>query len=119
MKKTVCCGSGAEAFFPNSFETVRDDRLAEASQTGADMLVDVCHHCHNVFCDHESQYGFEVRNYASLVVEALGIEREDKFKKYKQWGDLNKILDDAQEYIGASPFSQVKIIEVLKETLNL
>jgi hypothetical protein len=118
-KGTVCCGSGAETFFPKSFETVRDDRLAEASQTGADILVDVCHHCHNVFCDHESPYGFEVRNYASLVAAALGIEREDKFKKYKQWGDLNRILDDAQEYSEISPFSQEKIIAVLKETLNL
>jgi Fe-S oxidoreductase len=118
-KKTVCCGSGAEAFFPNSFETVRDDRLAEASRSGADILVDVCHHCHNVFCEHESRYGFEVKNYASLVAEALGIEREDKFKKYKKWGDLKIILDDAEENISALPFSREKIIEVLKETLNL
>jgi Fe-S oxidoreductase len=120
-KKTVCCGSGAEAFFPNSFETVRDDRLAEASQTGAEVLVDVCHHCHNVFCDHESEYGFEVKNYAGLVAEALGIDREDKFKKYKQWGELNRILDDAEENIRASavPFSREKIIAVLKETFML
>ena len=95
---------------------MRDDRLAEASQTGAEVLVDVCHHCHNVFCDHESQYGFEVKNYASLVAESLSIEREDKFKKYKQWGDLNRILDDAQEFIGASPFSIEKIRNVLNET---
>ncbi len=111
----------AEDFFPNSFETVRDDRLAEAAQTGADILVDVCHHCHNVFCNKESENGFKVMNYASLVAEALGIEREDKFKKYKQWKDLNRILDDVEENIkiSASPFSQEKIIEVLKETLNL
>ena len=114
-KKTVCCGSGAEDYFPNSFETVRDDRLVEASQTGADMLVDVCHHCHNVFCSHESEYGFEVKNYVSLVAEALGIERVDKFKIYKQWGDLDKIMDDAQDYIGASPFSVDKIRNVLNE----
>ena len=118
-KNTVCCGSGAEDFFPNSFETVRDDRLAEASQTGADMLVDVCHHCHNVFCDHESEYGFEVKNYASLVAESLGIEREDKFKKYKRWKDLAMILADAKDNLKTSPFSREKIIKVLKETLNL
>ena len=116
-KKTFCCGSGAEAFFPNSFEAVRDDRLAEARKTGADVLVDVCHHCHNVFCDHESEYGFIVKNYASLVAESLGIGREDKFKKYKQWGDLNKILDDVEKNsaVSALPFSREKIIEVLKE----
>ena len=48
-KNTVCCGSGAEDYFPNSFKTIRDDRLAEAAQTHADIFVDVCHHCHNVF----------------------------------------------------------------------
>jgi Fe-S oxidoreductase len=120
-ENTVCCGSGAEAFFPSSFETMRDDRLAEARQTDADVLVDVCHHCHNVFCDHESEYGFIVKNYASLVAEALGVAREDKFKKYKQLGDLNRILDDVEKNtsISALPFSQEKIIEVLKETLDL
>jgi Fe-S oxidoreductase len=117
-EKTVCCGSGAEALFPKSFETVRDDRLTEARQTGADVLVDVCHHCHNVFCDHESEYGFIVKNYCSMVTEALGIAREDKFKKYKQWGDLNKILDDVEKNatVSAIPFSREKIIVVLKET---
>ncbi len=115
-KKTVCCGSGAEAFFPNSFEAVRDDRLLEASQTGAEMLVDVCHHCHNVFCNHEAEYGFEVKNYASLVAQALGIEREDKFKKYKQWRDLNRILEDAEDNMALLPFSKEKIIQILKET---
>ena len=120
-EKTVCCGSGAEAFFPNSFEAVRDDRLAEARQTGADVLVDVCHHCHNVFCDHESEYGFKVKNYASLVAEALGIDREDKFKKYKQWGDIDKILDDVKIKTNTSalPFSQEKIVEVIKQTFLL
>jgi Fe-S oxidoreductase len=110
--KTVC---------PASFETMRDNRLAEARQTGADVLVDVCHHCHNVFCGHESEYGFKVKNYVSLVAEALGIAREDKFKKYKQWKDLNRILDDVGKNIDIStlPFAQEKIIEVLKETFDL
>jgi Fe-S oxidoreductase len=120
-EKTVCCGSGAEAYFPRSFEAVRDDRLAEAKQTGAQVLVDVCHHCHNVFCDHETEYGFKVKNYASLVAEALGIEREDKFKKYKQWGEEARILADIVNNIDveALPFSQERIIEVLKEALGL
>ena len=120
-KKTVCCGSGAEAFFPDSFETVRDNRLAEARQTGAEVLVDVCHHCHNVFCDHETEYGFTVKNYVSLVAEALGIAREDKFKKYKQWKHLNRILDDVGKIIDIStlPFARERIIEVLKETFSL
>ena len=117
-EKTVCCGSGAEAFFPKSFETVRDDRLAEARQTGADVLVDVCHHCHNVFCNHESEYGFTVKNYASLVAEALGIVRKDKFKVYKQWGDIDRILTDTENNLSRLPFSIEKIKAVLIEIFS-
>ena len=58
-------------------------------------------------------------NYVSLVAEALGIEREDKFKKYKQWKDLGRILTDAEAYVEASPFSREKMIEVVKKTMNL
>ncbi len=76
---------------------------------------------HNVFCDHESEYGFTVKNYASLVAEALGIAREDKFKKYKQWGDLKRIMNNVEENatISAMTFSREKIIEVIKEAFNL
>ena len=97
---------------------MRDNRLAEARQTGADVLVDVCHHCHNVFCGHESEYGFKVKNYVSLVAEALGIAREDKFKLYKRWGDIDRILDDAEKNIAACPFSAEKIKTVLNETFS-
>ncbi len=58
--------------------------MMEASQTKADVLANVCHHCHNVFVGNEDKYNYSVKNYVSLVAEALGIEREDTFKKYKQ-----------------------------------
>ena len=58
-------------------------------------------------------------NYVSLVAEALGIEREDKFKKYKQWKDLDRILTDAEAYVETSPFSREKMIEVVKKMMNL
>ena len=82
------------------------------------VLVDVCHHCHNVFCDHESEYGFEVKNYAGLVADALGISRKDKFKLYKQWKDIDRIRIDAEKNIAVSPFSIEKITSVLNETFS-
>ena len=115
-KNTWCCGSGAVAYFPNSFEKVRDERLREAVQTGADALIDVCHYCHEVFIPAEQKYELSVTNYVSLVADALGIERQDKFKKYKHWGDLDKILDDAVNFIKESPYAHEKIIEVVEKT---
>ena len=112
-KNTVCCGSGAEDYFQNGFEAVRDDRMMEASQTNADVLVDVCHHCHNVFVSNEDKYNYSVKNYISLVAEALGIEREDTFKKYKQINNIDTILADIDKRIDKLPFTREKIIEAL------
>jgi len=113
-KNTSCCGSGAVTFFKESFDTVRKERMDEAAETKAELLVDVCHYCHEVFIDREQKYNYSVVNYVSLIAEALGIEREDKFKKYKQMNDVDKILDDAKDYIEQSTFSKDNIIEALK-----
>jgi len=44
--------------------------------------------------------------------------RKEKFKKYKQWGNLSRILEDAEKFIEESPYSREKIIEVLRKTLK-
>ncbi len=110
---TMCCGSGAVCWFPKSSDQFRRDRLKEAAQTGAKRLVTVCHYCGQTFAAEESQYEFSVTNYVNLVAEALGIRREDTFKRYAQWGNLERILKDADVYIAESPFERNRIIEVL------
>jgi heterodisulfide reductase subunit D len=55
-------------------------------------------------------------HYVSLAAEALGIEREDTFRKYTHWGNLDRILHDAAPLIRQSPFSRERIIEVLTQT---
>ena len=93
---------------------MRDERLNEASQTHAELLVDVCHYCHNLFVSQESKYQFSVTNYVNLVAEALGITREDKFKKYKQWREMDKIMEDAKTFIQSSPFPRRTIADAIQ-----
>ena len=111
---TSCCGSGAISWFSESCAQFREDRLQEADQTEAERLVTVCHHCNQTFSTEEPHYNFRVTNYVNLVAEAIGIRREDKCKKYTIWGNLERILKDADEYIAESPFKKDRIIEVLK-----
>ena len=115
-RDTLCCGSGAICWFPESCALIRKERLQEAAQTGAERLVTVCHYCNQTFAAHEAHYDFSVSNYVNLVAEAMGIHREDKFKKYSHWGDLERILKDADDYIAESPFDRERIIEVLQAT---
>ena len=74
----------------------------------------VCHYCNQTFAAEEADYDFSVTNYVSLVAEAMGIRREDKFKKYTLWGNLEQILRDAEDHIAKSPFERKRIVEVLQ-----
>jgi Fe-S oxidoreductase len=113
--ETICCGSGASCWFPESCTQIREKRLQEAANTRAERLVTVCHHCGQAFAAEESKYDFIVTNFVNLVAEAMGIKRDDTFKVYKQWGGLDLILKDAHEHIAASPYKRDRIIEVLQE----
>ena len=64
-----------------------------------ERLVTVCHYCNQTFAAEEAHYDFSVTNYVNLVAEAMGIRREDKFKKYILWGSPERILKDADEHI--------------------
>ncbi len=57
---------------------------------------------------------FTVTNYVNLVAEAMGIQRDDTFKKYALWRDLDRILDDANDCVEESPFEKERIIELLQ-----
>ena len=113
-RETVCCGSGAICWFPESSARIRKERLQDAAQTGAERLVTVCHYCNQTFAAEEAHYEFSVTNYVNLVAEAMGIRREDKFKKYTLWGSLERILKDSDGHMAESPFESERIIEVLR-----
>jgi len=44
----------------------------------------------------------------------MGIHRDDKFKRYALWRNLDRILKDADDHILESPFEKKRIIEVLR-----
>ena len=111
---TLCCGSGAICWYPESCARLREVRLQEAARTGAQRLVSICHYCGQTFAAEEQRFDFEVTNYVNLVAEAIGIKRDDKFKIYTHWGSMDRILEDASEYINTSPFDEKRIVEVLQ-----
>ncbi|MFZ7101454.1 MAG: (Fe-S)-binding protein [Peptococcaceae bacterium] len=114
----VCCGLGALNYAQEITEYMRDDRLKEAGETNAEILIDVCHACHKLFSGVEDSYNYEIINYVSLLAQALGIAREDKFKKYIQFHDLKKILGAAETNIAESPYSREEIVKAIKDTIS-
>ena len=63
----------------------------------------------------EKRFDFSITNYVSMVAKAIGIDRDDRFKRYMLWGDMGRILKDADDHILESPFKKERIVEVLQK----
>jgi Fe-S oxidoreductase len=96
------CGGGSLGLVPLAQEDVHQRLLESAKAAGVELLVLVYHGCHRVLCDAQGRYPFEVKNFTSVVVEALGLEpHEDLFQRYKLHLDVTKVIADAEPFIRA------------------
>ena len=82
--EAACCGSGAYTWFPSVGGEIRDERLAEASGTGADTLIDVCHYCHHVFLPEVERFDLASENWIHVLAHSLGVAREDDYAAWRR-----------------------------------
>jgi Fe-S oxidoreductase len=96
------CGGGSLGLVPLAQKDVHQHLLDSAQAAGVELLVLVYHGCHRVLCDAQGRYPFEVKNFTSVVAEALGLEpHEDLFQRYKLHLDVSKVVADAEPFIRA------------------
>lgn len=82
---------------PAVVEAALDRLLAATRAVQACSLVTVYHGCHRqlVKLAAARREPFEVVNYVSLLARSLGIEQEDRYRRYAQLGDEDLILEQA------------------------
>jgi Fe-S oxidoreductase len=68
---------------PGQFQSIRDGLVRKARELGADELVTPYHSCHREWCG-VGGAGLRVRNYVSIVAEALGLAQRDYFQEFKK-----------------------------------
>lgn len=105
-EKAACCGCSAIGNYPQAGHRMLEGRIAEAAETGAKTMVTVCHYCNQMLASKQESAPFTVENYINLLASGMGVEREDKFRKYKAWADVERILEDAAPFVSRSPFSR-------------
>jgi len=71
------------------------DEIERARSAGADTLAGIYHGCQRMICGFEAEDRITIEHYLSVFARALGIEFEDQFKKYRLWGDPDRVLEDA------------------------
>ena len=103
-KESICCGAVASRRLPGVGRAMARQVLEEALKTGADVMVDACQGCHFQFCAAQPEYPFQIENLLSLIGEAMGVQFEDKLKKFYICGDADKIMDECRLNVEASPY---------------
>ena len=76
--------------------------LEQAAAAGVDVLADIYHSCHRELAVAEGEFPFAVQNFISLVGEAMGITRQDMYKRMQIYRDLERIVADAAPNIQAN-----------------
>ena len=78
-----CSPASLAELGPERFLSIRADLVHKAEELGADTLVTTYHSCHREWCE-VGGAGLLVRNYISIVAEALGCARRDYFQEFKK-----------------------------------
>jgi Fe-S oxidoreductase len=75
---------------PERFLSIRTNLVHKARELGADTLVTTYHSCHREWCE-VGEAKLAVRNYISIVAEALGFSRRDYFQEFKKLSNPDAI----------------------------
>ncbi len=108
------CSRLAQA--PTAKATMHQTILESAKTAQVDTLVTVYHSCHRELAAYEGQYPFDVRNFLDILGEAMGLYREDKYKKYLHMGDTDAIIEDARPCIEANSLRMSNVQFVVEKT---
>jgi Fe-S oxidoreductase len=102
-EQSICCGTVASRKL-NVNQIMVGRCLEEAANTGAEVMLDVCQGCHFQFLPEESKYPFQVEHLLTLIGEAMGINYEDKIRKFYRYANAGRIMAESMENIEAGPY---------------
>jgi hypothetical protein len=68
------------------------EEIDRARAAGAGTLATIYHGCQRYLCVFEPEGPVAIEHYLSVFGRGLGIEFEDKFKKYRLWQDPERVL---------------------------
>ena len=108
---------GSLGTVPHKRKQLIAERLAATEAAGATTLAGVFHSDHRELAAHEGQWPFEIVNYMELLGEAMGIVREDSFKRLKVMQDADAIIADCSALIEAHRLDLDEVREIVVKDL--
>jgi len=112
------CGIGSLGLVPAAQRAAHDEFLDAAENAGADLVVTLTHDGQMVLCEEEARRPFQIRNFVSVVGEAMGIGREDLYKRYTLAGGSDAIVSAAEKFLERNRLNRNLVRETVSEHLG-
>jgi len=104
---------------PLVWDQMARDEIARALDAGADTLATIYHGCQRYLCVFEPESTITIEHYLSVFARGLGIEFEDKFKKYRLWQDPERVLAETTPCQRANQIDITRARAVVQEAFGL
>ena len=94
------------------------DEIDRACAAGAGTLATIYHGCQRYICVFEPERPIAIEHYLSVFARGLGIEFEDKFKKYRLWQDPERVLAETTPCQRANNVDAARAREVAQDAFG-
>ncbi len=105
----------AEADRPE-WSRIVERQLRDAERAGASTFATLYHSCQRLICVEEERSSLTIEHYLSVFARALGIEHEDRYKKYRLWRDPERVLADMAPCMAANGVDAGRARDVVGRT---
>ncbi|MPY73304.1 MAG: (Fe-S)-binding protein [Alphaproteobacteria bacterium] len=98
---------------------LREREFRAAAETGVTTFASIFHGCHRELIKFQPQVSFETLNFMELIGESMGIHIPDLYKRLRLLGDIDAIVTDTADLIGAYRLDLDTVRDVLaKDVLD-
>jgi heterodisulfide reductase subunit D len=80
---------------------LRDREFRAAAEAGVTTFASIFHGCHRELVAYQPQVSFELLNFMELIGESMGIHIPDLYKRLRLIGDIDAVIADCADLIGA------------------
>lgn len=111
-----CSPANQQAIGMEVWQQIIEEQLREASGAGADTFATLYHGCQRCICIYQEQHPLTIEHYLSVFARALGIEHEDKYKKYRLWRDPQHVLAEVAPCMQANEIGEDEALRVVQRS---
>jgi Fe-S oxidoreductase len=94
------------------------EEIGRAQSAGAGTLATIYHGCQRYLCVFEPERPLAIEHYLTVFGRGLGLEFEDKFKKYRLWQDPERVLAETTPCQRANNVDPARARAVVEEAFG-